>query len=1377
MSARRGRRSSCALRCHRPEELEGRRLLSTQQWLNANGGSFGDAANWTGGVVPGAGDTAAFTLAGSGTVRLGADAAVGSVSVADPSYRVVSKVSLVPDGGNLSVGGALNVGVNGSGELSLTGVGGLGGFSAGSASVAQLGNGTLTVQGTSLAVAGSVRLGLAATATNPNLSIAQVDLHGAQVTAGNVDLAIAGVALDGGSRLATTGALTLSNSSLLTIKDADVNAGSVVIGNTSNGSAAKLDLQGYNPPLPFCPGPGFLKTGPLTVSAVGSTDPGSIKVNHSTVTTTGAAVLAASRTTGTVHADFVGFAGAPPCGPVPAVWNIAGPLTVGRNGGVADLELSTNAYLTATDVQVGLGVDPATGAPAGGTIRAMNDARITLSGSLGMAVNVGGQSGGAYVQIGPGGATLNVGRAITVGGNSTLDLENGIVHAGSINNGSGSIRGYGVIQLDSVAASSNYAIAAPTGIVSGVVIDVGKTDTSIYSSSTPDATLTIDGGTLRSANGLLLNNFRGQRVGGGTILTTVTVSEVHNGIPSSRDIQPIGVLKLAGLVFRGRNTFFTTILDGTAPGPQGSGYSQLDVTTADPIDLGDPAAAPGSHVDNAVLDISFSTTSTHTPGQQYTIIRNESNAPYRGYFQQYVENASPPYYVPLPEGTHFVVGGQTLTITYQGGPNGHDTVIIANRAPTANAGAGAGYTVAEGGFARLSAAASSDPEQPAAQLLYQWDLNGDGLYGDRSPTATNGTEVGQQVTFLAAGLDGPAPYTVRLRVTDADGLFSESSAVVNVTNSPPTAQFNADSSVGEGSSSTVIFRNPADPSAADTASGFTYSYDYTNDGTFDVLNTRSTSVEVPASTFPDGPSTVVVRARITDKDGGFTDYTRSILVLNTPPTATFNAPASLGEALPLSISLSGVGDPSAADVAAGFTYAFDLGAGLSAFGFSPSATDPAARSGRRTVRGVVRDKDGGTSTYSQVVEVVNTPPAVSTPGGDPTIGRGQTFTRAGSFADPGSDGYNGVVDYGDGAGPSPLILQNNRTFVVSHAYPKTGVYNVTVAINDGGGLGGSSTFKVNVVPPRFAPADLDGDGKSDLVVYRPATGRFLAQRSTAGPLTTAVGAPNLDQPVVADYDGDGRADLAVYRPSTGQWIIQPSAGGTRVVAFGAPNLDIPVPADYDGDGKADLAVYRPTTAQWLILRSTAGPEAVPFGAPGLDRPVPADYDGDGVADLAVFRPTTAQWLILQSTDGPRAVAFGAPGLDRPIPGDFDGDGKADLAVFRPTAAQWLILQSTAGPRAVAFGGPGIDVPLAVDLDGDGKADLAVYRSASSQWLGLRSAGGATVVTLGGGGGDVPVPTSASYRYTGGLTIAAVAPTRARPPQGPATGLARHRRSR
>jgi hypothetical protein len=135
--------------------------------------------------------------------------------------------------------------------------------------------------------------------------------------------------------------------------------------------------------------------------------------------------------------------------------------------------------------------------------------------------------------------------------------------------------------------------------------------------------------------------------------------------------------------------------------------------------------------------------------------------------------------------------------------------------------------------------------------------------------------------------------------------------------------------------------------------------------------------------------------------------------------------------------------------------------------------------------------------------------------------------------------------------------------------------------------GGSAAPYFDVI----APGDYDGDGQTDLAIFRRANGHWLIKRSSDGGLIQLQWGLGSDLPVAADYDGDGKTDIAVWRGATGQWfILRSSDGAKRVMVWGtshAPYHDLPAPADYDGDGKADVAVWRAAEGKWHALGSAS----------------------------------------------------------------------------------------------------------------------------------------------------------------------------------------------
>ena len=270
-------------------------------------------------------------------------------------------------------------------------------------------------------------------------------------------------------------------------------------------------------------------------------------------------------------------------------------------------------------------------------------------------------------------------------------------------------------------------------------------------------------------------------------------------------------------------------------------------------------------------------------------------------------------------------------------------------------------------------------------------------------------------------------------------------------------------------------------------------------------------------------------------------------------------------------------------------------------------------------------------------------------------------------------------------------------------------------------------------------SDFDGDGKSDLSVFNPASGMWNIQKSSDNSSISTKFGSDSDIIVTGDYDGDDKADFAVFRPSEGVWYILGSTKGFFAQQFGA-NGDVPVAADYDADGKTDIAVWRPSTGAWYIQQSSLGIRITQWGTNG-DKAFAGDYEGDGKADLAIFRPSTGVWYVLNSSSTqPIIVQFGL-NTDKSLSGDFDGDAKSDFAVYRPAEGNWYILNSTTNSLRVIRFGLEDDQPIPADFDGDGQSDIAVYRASTNTWYRLNSSDNSFNSKTFGQSGDIPSPSS------------------------------------
>ena len=420
---------------------------------------------------------------------------------------------------------------------------------------------------------------------------------------------------------------------------------------------------------------------------------------------------------------------------------------------------------------------------------------------------------------------------------------------------------------------------------------------------------------------------------------------------------------------------------------------------------------------------------------------------------------------------------------------------LANDPPLA---AGDAYAVAEATSLSVAApgvlANDSDPEGgPLIATLVDGVTHGTlSLAADGSFTYTP-----------AAGFVGEDTFTYA--AVDALGQRATASAAITVEpppNSPPTAVAGGYGPyiVSEGGSFALEGRNSSDPDAGSGDSIVSYAWDLDGDGTFD-----DAVGSTPVWSFDDD-GTYPVALRVTDTHGATGTATTTALVANVAPSATFEAPVSVVAGQDIVLKLSAPSDPSAADTAAGFEYAFDRGdgSGLGAYTTTATVTCPTSASGVRSVEGRIRDKDGGTTAYSATVEVTpaNHPPTAVAGGYGPYIvSEGGSFALEGrNSSDPDAGSGDSIVSYAwdlDGDGTFDDAVGSTPVW----SFDDDGTYPVALRVTDTHGATGTATttaLVANVAPSATFEAPVSVVAGQDIVLKLSAPSDPSAADTAAG---------------------------------------------------------------------------------------------------------------------------------------------------------------------------------------------------------------------------------------------------------------------------------------
>jgi PKD repeat protein len=400
----------------------------------------------------------------------------------------------------------------------------------------------------------------------------------------------------------------------------------------------------------------------------------------------------------------------------------------------------------------------------------------------------------------------------------------------------------------------------------------------------------------------------------------------------------------------------------------------------------------------------------------------------------------------------------TVTVTDDDGATGSDTVQVTVNNVVPVVSAGADTTVDEGAvFSQLGSFVDPGTGPWSAAVNY-----GDGT--GVQPLTLTGKNFSLNHVYGDNG-----SYTVTVTVTDDDGASGSGTVQVGVSNTAPVVDAGADATLPENGlfSQAGTFTDPG-------ADNWTATVDY-GDGTGVqplVLSGKSFMLEHPYG--DNGSYTVTVT--VTDDDGATGSDTVQVGVSNAVPVVDAGADATLPEN-GLFNQAGTFTDPGADSWTATVDYGDGTGVQpLVLSGKSFMLEHPYGDNGSYTVTVTVTDNDGATGSDTVQVTANNAVPVVDA-GADATLPENGLFSQAGSFTDPGTDSWTASVDYGDGAGVQPLVL-NGKSFTLEHTYGDNGSYTVTVTVTDDDGATGSDTVQVtvnNVVPVVSAGVDTTVD--------------------------------------------------------------------------------------------------------------------------------------------------------------------------------------------------------------------------------------------------------------------------------------------------------------
>ena len=249
------------------------------------------------------------------------------------------------------------------------------------------------------------------------------------------------------------------------------------------------------------------------------------------------------------------------------------------------------------------------------------------------------------------------------------------------------------------------------------------------------------------------------------------------------------------------------------------------------------------------------------------------------------------------------------------------------------------------------------------------DANGNSLTAVKVTDPTYGTltlNANGSFTYTpAANYNGPDSFTYKANDGTADSAVVTVTLTVISVNDTPVVTGPSNQASDEGAVTSFSLGTFADPDGGP----WSVVVDWGDGSTNTAFNATSSGLLSSQShAYPDN-ETYTVTVTVTDSTTLSSQKTFQVTVSNVAPTATFNAPNEVFVGASINLSLTGPFDPSSVDTTTGFTYAFDCGSGYGTYSATSTTSCPTTAAETRTVKGKIRDKDGGESDYTHQVEI------------------------------------------------------------------------------------------------------------------------------------------------------------------------------------------------------------------------------------------------------------------------------------------------------------------------------------------------------------------------------------------------------------------------